>query len=448
MQKSNFYEQTFSVSQLNRSVKSLLETHFPLIWVEGEISNLSRPGSGHWYFTLKDQQAQISCAMFKRRNSLIKFKPEVGDHVKIRARVSLYEGRGDYQLITEHMEQAGFGILQKRFNELKDKLQSEGLFDQKGENDIPSFVSHLGVITSPTGAAIRDVLSVLNRRFPAMRVTVIPTPVQGDDAAGQISQAIQLADKQHYDALLVCRGGGSIEDLWAFNNEHLARTIAASTTPIICGIGHEVDFTIADFAANLRAPTPSAAAEMLSVSQEELISRLSHAEHRLGLAMQKHLSQNRATLLHLQKRLRHPREKVEQWYQALDQLETRMKRAMVQKCNNAKLRLSALSNQYQRASPLHKIERHQEQLTRLEQQLISAAHNHITAIKNRYQTAVAKLDIVSPMATISRGYSISSTLEKSIVRSVTDVSVGDDIHTLVSDGSFIATIKEVKNQKA
>src|SRR5690606_31569338 len=248
------------VSQLNRRAKQLLETHLPLLWVEGELSNVSQPSSGHWYFTLKDDQAQVRCAMFRNRNMLVRFKPQQGQQVLLRARVSLYEGRGDYQLIAEHMEEAGAGALQRAYEELKQKLAAEGLFSDDLKQPLPSLPRHIGVITSPTGAAIRDILHVLARRFPAIPVTVLPVAVQGKEAAPQIVKAIQLANRADlFDVLILARGGGSLEDLWPFNEEVVARAIHASKLPIVSAVGHEVDFTIADFVADLRAPTPSVA---------------------------------------------------------------------------------------------------------------------------------------------------------------------------------------------
>ena len=234
---------TYSVSELNKKVKSLLETQFPLIWVEGELSNLSQPSSGHWYFTIKDERAQIRCAMFRGRNSLVRFNPKNGDHVRLRTRVSLYEGRGDYQLIVEHMEDAGFGLLQRRFDELKEKLKGEGLFDEAFKKPVPAYPKHIGVVTSSTGAALRDVLHVLNRRCPAIPITVFPCAVQGESAPDEIISAIGYAqtfgpNNKQCDVIILCRGGGSIEDLWAFNSEQLARCIFATDTPIVLSLIH------------------------------------------------------------------------------------------------------------------------------------------------------------------------------------------------------------------
>src|SRR5690554_997535 len=284
-----------SVSQLNRRAKQLLETHLPLLWVEGELSNVSQPSSGHWYFTLKDAQAQVRCAMFRNRNQLVRFIPQQGQQVLIRARVSLYEGRGDYQLIAEHLEESGAGALQRAFDELKLKLAAEGLFEQSCKQPLPSLPRHIAVITSPTGAAVRDILSVLKRRFPAIPVTVIPVAVQGKEAAPQIVKAIEQANRSGlFDVLVVGRGGGSLEDLWPFNEEIVARAIFASALPVVSAVGHEVDFTIADFVADLRAATPTAAAELLAPVEHELRASISIGRTRLVQAAHRSIERRRA----------------------------------------------------------------------------------------------------------------------------------------------------------
>lgn len=279
-----------SVSQLNRASKDLLETYLPLLWVEGEVSNLAQPSSGHWYFTLKDARAQVRCAMFKNRNQLVRFCPEGGQKILVRARVSLYEGRGEYQLLIEHMEPTGFGDLQRQFELLKHKLQNEGLFAQEHKRALPAWPKRLGIVTSPTGAALQDILQVLQRRFPALPVLLLPVAVQGTGAAGQIAAAIRRANAEKLcDVLIVGRGGGSLEDLWAFNEEIVARAIYASDIPVVSAVGHEVDFTIADFTADMRAPTPSAAAELISPNQLEVAQKLDQLQRALLRHMQQHL---------------------------------------------------------------------------------------------------------------------------------------------------------------
>lgn len=436
-------QQTFSVYQLNRKVKSLLEVHFPLMWVEGEISNISRPGSGHWYFTLKDSQAQVNCAMFKRRNQQISFVPKAGDHIRVRARVSLYEGRGDYQLIIEHMEQAGFGLLQKRFNELKEKLLQEGLFDGEQKQTLPVQTQHLAVVTSPTGAAIRDVLSVLKRRFPAMPVTIISAPVQGDEAPQKLINALQIADRdEQFDVILLCRGGGSIEDLWAFNNEALARAIGQSSTPIVNAVGHEVDFTIADFVADLRAPTPSAAAEMLSPNREDIIERFLSYRSQLQRRIKSHINTKANTVHNLSRRLKHPRDKLDQWHQRLDQLEIRLSQAITKRNQNKRFYFETLSQRLSKVSPHLLIKQKHQHLQELEKHLQRNLHINVNEKKQHYHRVISQLDIVSPIATLKRGYSISLNADQKILRSVNDVKTGEVIKVKLGDGELTSTVQD------
>ncbi|MFP7724650.1 exodeoxyribonuclease VII large subunit, partial [Lysobacter sp. D1-1-M9] len=269
-------------SQLNTLARDLLEGAFPLVWVEAELGNLSRPASGHLYFTLKDARAQVRCAMFKPKSTWLKFAPREGLRVLARGRLTLYEARGDYQLVLDHMEEAGEGALRRAFEELKAKLAAEGLFAAERKRPLPKFASRIGLITSPSGAAVRDVLSVLARRFPLVQAEVLPVPVQGEAAAAQITRMLQrAAASNRFDVLVLARGGGSLEDLWAFNDEHLARAIAASTVPVVSAIGHETDFSLADFAADVRAPTPSVAAELLVPHRDDLLQRLRSLDARL-----------------------------------------------------------------------------------------------------------------------------------------------------------------------
>ncbi len=435
--------QTFTVSQLNRKVKDLLEVHLPLVWVEGEVSNLSRPSSGHWYFTLKDESAQVSCAMFKRRNTLVKFRPAIGDHLKVRAHVSLYEARGDYQLIVEHMEQAGFGLLQQRFEALKAKLLAEGLFDAMAKQAMPPQVRHLAVVTSPSGAAIRDVLSVLERRFPLLPVTIIPSPVQGEDAPTQLVQAIETADRHpDFDAILICRGGGSIEDLWAFNSEALARAIFACKTPVMCAVGHEVDFTIADFAADVRAPTPSAAAELLSPEQNELRGRLAALRSQLRLRVLSRLTTLCDRIHFLSKRLKHPRDRLEQWNQRLDNLELRLTRAMRHTTQEKYRRYMACAENFDRTSPRFYVTGQNVRLGELRHHLLRNMKLALKACQQKHRLLVAQLDIVSPVATIARGYSIARQQSGEILRSVDEVAVGEKIFTTLIDGEFVSRVED------
>ena len=387
-----------SISELNRRARELLEIHMPLLWVEGEISNFSQPSSGHWYFTLKDENAQVRCAMFRGRNQLVKFKPAAGDFVSARVRVSLYEGRGEFQLIVEHMEEAGFGLLQKRFEELKNKLQQEGLFDDIHKQELPEFCQRVAVITSATGAAIRDVLHVLERRFPLMEVQIIPTLVQGNEAIEQIAKAIELANRAPgIDVILLCRGGGSIEDLWAFNSERVARAIFASKRPLVSAVGHEVDFTSADWVDDLRAPTPSAAAELISQDAEDLLETFEGYQILCGNALARRLQKYREKIQYLARRVRHPGERLQQRAQQLDQLEIRLR---------------------------------------------NCKHSIIDKRQSMLQKLSGMLDVVSPLATLQRGYAIALNNNGKALTSVKQVKPGDKVQVRVHDGSFNTQVEK------
>jgi exodeoxyribonuclease VII large subunit len=350
----------YSVSRLNREVRALLEAGIGQIWVEGEISNLSRPGSGHWYFSLKDRTAQLRCAMFRARNSHAQFTPREGQLVLARGRVSLYEPRGDYQLLVELLEDAGLGALQRAFDELKARLAAEGLFAPERKRPLPACPRRIGVITSPTGAAIRDILHILARRFPAASVTIYGVPVQGVAAAPAIVAALELAcARADCDVLIIARGGGSLEDLWAFNDERVARAIHRAGIPIVTGIGHEIDFTIADFAADVRAPTPSGAAELVVPDAAAWLQRLVGLRGRFAAAMRRTLQGERARLTALRRRLdsSHPGSRLRAASQRLDELEGRLQFALQARLGSETTRLQALARALQAVSPLATLER-------------------------------------------------------------------------------------------
>ena len=376
--------QIFSVSQLNRSVRHLIETQLPLLWVEGEISNFARPASGHWYLTLKDDQAQVRCAMFRNTNQRVGFKPANGTQVLIRCRAGLYEGRGEYQLVIEHMEEAGFGALQRQFEQLKQQLAAEGLFDNQHKKPMPESVRHIGVITSATGAAVKDILSVLNRRFPAIKISIFPTAVQGAPAAAQIVDAISNANRHgQCDALIVGRGGGSLEDLWPFNEEIVARAIFASEIPIVSAVGHEVDFTIADFVADLRAPTPSAAAELLSPDGEDMLNQFEGFEILLGEAMVRKIRQLEQRTDYLQKRLQHPGRKLQEQAQHLDHLDIRLRRAIAGNMQQQASRMNSLQDKLVRQSP-------RQALTQRQQRITGSVKQMMRAVSQQLQTKQSK----------------------------------------------------------
>jgi len=435
--------QIFSVSQLNRSVRHMLETQLPMLWVEGEISNFARPGSGHWYLTLKDDQAQVRCAMFRNVNQRVRFQPSNGTQVLVRCRAGLFEGRGEYQLIIEHMEEAGFGALQRQFDQLKQKLSAEGLFDTEHKKPMPNSVSHIGVITSATGAAVRDILSVLNRRFPAIKVSIFPTAVQGAAAAPQIVEAIANANHQGLcDALIVGRGGGSLEDLWTFNEEIVARAIFASNIPIVSAVGHEVDFTIADFVADLRAPTPSAAAELLSPDGEEMFNQFTGLEILLKEALGRKIRQLEQRTDYLQKRLQHPGRKLQEQSKHLNHLRIRLERVIKNLLQQQRAHMESLQNQLVAESPRQGIGQRQKQVNQTIRQMMRAVSRQIERKQLKTDQAMHLLDTVSPLKTLGRGYSIIRDKNNAVINSVAAVSAGDNLKSQLADGEIFFSVTE------
>ncbi len=434
-----------TVSRLNAEVRAVLEGSFPLLWVEGEISNLARPSSGHWYFSLKDSGAQVRCAMFRQRNQLLRFKPQDGMHVVIRARVSLYEGRGEFQLIAEHMEEAGSGALQQAFEMLKLRLGKEGLFDAARKRRLPRLPRRIGVVTSPTGAAIRDVLTVLARRFPSIPVVIYPVPVQGNGAGEQIAAAIRRAgERGECDVLIVGRGGGSLEDLWAFNEEVVARAIHASPIPVVSAVGHEVDFTIADFVADMRAPTPSAAAELLSPDREEMRTQLLQQRLRLARSFQRRMLHHKQALDGLQKRLKHPGRRLQEIGQRLDELEQRLARAHHNLLRHAAARLAALHARLERHTPLHRVQAMQVRRQELQRRLRSGATQHLERLNRRLAQAAHALDTVSPLATLSRGYAIVTAADGSVLRAAKQAATGQQVQARLGQGRLLCRVEGVE----
>lgn len=436
-----------TVSQLNRRAKQLLETHLPLLWIEGELSNVSVPSSGHWYFTLKDDQAQVRCAMFRNRNMAVRFKPQQGQHVLVRARVSLYEGRGDYQIIAEHMEEAGAGALQRAFDELKLKLAREGLFDEHTKKALPPLPKHIAVITSPTGAAIRDILSVLGRRFPSIPVSVIPVAVQGKESAGQLVRAIELANRAGlFDIIVLARGGGSLEDLWSFNEEIVARAIYASSLPIVSAVGHEVDFSIADFVADMRAPTPSAAAELITPDGDEWLEKFIGYEVLLEEIIARKLQHLQQKLSWLRSRLRHPKQKLEQQAQRLDSMEMRLHNAIEKTLASYSNRLNTL---ILRQKPLHpelRLKQLQLRLQQLQLRLSQAQQASFTYQQQRFSEAVRMLNTLSPLNTLERGYALVTQLDgKKTITHSQQLQIGDKVKTQLAKGEFISVVEKISN---
>ncbi len=437
-------KQIFSVSQLNRRARQLLETHLSLLWVDGEVSNLSRPTSGHWYFTLKDDQAQIRCAMFRNRNQSVKFKLESGQQILIRGRVGLYENRGDYQLIAEHIEPAGLGELQRRFEQLKEKLAAQGLFDVTRKKELPPFPKHLGIITSPTGAALRDILHVLKRRFPLLPVTIYPCAVQGDTSATEIVAAVEKANQHsECDLLIVSRGGGSIEDLWSFNEEAVALTIAASRIPVICGVGHETDTTIADFVADARAPTPSAAAELASPDGDNLLQDLQSYENWFNQRAKLALANANQQLSGLRKRLRQPSDIINTHSQHLDHLQIRLHKAMEHCLRNLETRLQRIWAQHQAQNPQLRLTKLALQLDYLKERLAGAMENRLAVKHQEMSATIALLQAVSPLNTLERGYAIVQNQQGQVISHIADSSTNDSVAVTLSDGVLHCLVERI-----
>ncbi|MFW1058270.1 exodeoxyribonuclease VII large subunit [Vibrio parahaemolyticus] len=433
----------FTVSRLNAEVRLLLENEMGIVWLVGEISNFSAPVSGHWYLTLKDSRAQVKCAMFRGNNRRVTFKPANGNQVLVKARLSLYEPRGDYQLIIESMQPEGDGRLQQEFEELKMKLAAEGLFAQTNKLPLPEHPKRVGVITSKTGAALYDILDVLKRRDPSLPVVIYPTMVQGDDAAIQIAQAIGRANSRNEcDVLIVGRGGGSLEDLWCFNNEILARTIAASQIPIISAVGHEVDMTIADFVADVRAPTPSAAAELVSRDNSHKDQSLVAKQHKLASAMRYYLAQKKqqsAQLLHRLER-QHPSYQLQRQSQQLDELDMRLRRAMQRFIDTRQQAVERKHHRLQLNSPVKHLAQQKSRLERIEHKLLDAMDRKLLTMRHQLAIAAEKLDTVSPLATLKRGYSITQTDQGKVVTSADDVKTGDLLVTRLANGEIHSTV--------
>lgn len=435
----------FTVSRLNSEVRLLLENEMGIVWLVGEISNFSAPVSGHWYFTLKDSRAQVKCAMFRGNNRRVTFKPQNGNQVLVKARLSLYEPRGDYQLIIENMQPEGDGRLQQEFDELKMKLAAEGLFAQSSKQPLPENPTRVGVITSKTGAALHDILDVLKRRDPTLPIVIYPSIVQGDTAAISIAQAIGRAnERKECDVLIVGRGGGSLEDLWCFNNEILARTIAASQIPIVSAVGHEVDVTIADFVADMRAPTPSAAAELVSRDNNHKVLSLKQKRQHLRQAMLQYLTDHKSSLNMLERKLerKHPSYQLQQQSQRLDELEQRLRVAMNQRLSGNSRTMVNLDHRLALHNPQRKLNQLQSQLSSSKAKLFDAMDRQLLLSRHQLALAAEKLDTVSPLATLKRGYSITQLENGDVVTDANKIKTGDVLITRLADGNIRSTVSD------
>lgn len=438
--------EVFTISRLNREARALLERGLGSVWLEGEVSNLSRPGSGHWYFSLKDESAQVRCAMFRQRNLLVRFPVRDGAQVLARGRVSLYEARGEFQVVVEHLEEAGEGVLRRRFEALKQKLLAEGLFDARHKQPLPQLPRRIGVITSPTGAAIRDILHVLGRRFPAIPVLVYPVAVQGEAAPREIEQALRLAgERRDCDVLILARGGGSLEDLWAFNDEAVARAVFACPIPIVSGVGHEVDFTIADFVADERAPTPSGAAERVVPDRAEWLRSLAATAQRLSLAVRRRLGDHRQALETRAQRLArvHPGRVLRERAQRLDELEGRLRLASQRRLQQAAGRLEAAGALLLRASPALRIAAARLRLDAAGRGLSRGVRGQVAEQRRRVELAARALHAVSPLATLDRGYAIVTGPDGKALLDAEILGRGDRVTARLARGRFTAAVLEV-----
>ena len=482
-------QDVYPVSRLVREARAVLDGSFPLLWVEGEISNLAMPSSGHIYFTLKDEAAQVRCAMFRNRNQYLRFTPENGMQVLLRVRVTLYEGRGEFQLIAEHMEEAGSGALQRAYEALKQRLGQEGLFAESHKKALPTLPNTIGIISSPDGAAVHDILSVLQRRFPAVDVILYPVTVQGEASARQLTQAVMLADaRQECDVLIIGRGGGSLEDLWSFNDEKLARAIFQCRLPIVSAVGHEVDFTISDFVADVRAATPSAAAELVVPDAQQLwrhvqtimqrltshihqflhnesrhiqhlqrrlpqpkrqlnqqIQQLVQQQQRLQLAWQRHWSNRQQQLDYLATRLKHPQARIDQQKNHVGGLLHRLKQAFFHQQQRAKQRLDIVQQRLYQQLPAKQVQQQNTQLRGLSRQLQQLMRMRLEQARQRLAQPVRTLAAVSPLNTLERGYSITTKAESAeVISDANSVRQGEQIIVRLHQGQLQCEVTQIK----
>ncbi|MBT9591119.1 MAG: exodeoxyribonuclease VII large subunit [Thiobacillus sp.] len=429
-----------TVSELNRMARRALESQLPLLWVEGEVSNFVRAASGHWYFSLKDASAQVRCVMFRGRNQFSDFTPANGDHVEIRALPSLYEARGEFQLGAESIRRAGAGRLYEAFLKLKARLEAEGLFDPLGKRALPRFPRCIGIVTSPQAAALHDILTALARRMPGLPVILYPTPVQGAGAGALIAAAIRAAgERAECDVLLICRGGGSLEDLWAFNDEAVVRAIAASPMPVVSGVGHETDFTLADFAADLRAPTPTAAAELVSPVREELLQHVERLARQLHHQFARKQQNETQRLDYLSRRLVHPAEQLRRQQLELGQWTQRLHNATRTRLTRERLHLAQLSQRL--VTPLHVVHREQQRLDALTARAQRAVQSGLVQRQLNLARFDSSLGHLSPEGVLARGYSIVQLENGKLVQDAAQLKAGDSIGIRLHRGQARATIK-------
>ena len=438
-------EDIYTITRLNHEVRQLLEEVFPVVWVEGEISNLAKPASGHFYFTLKDDNAQVRCAFFKNRHANLSFDLDNGLKVLAKANVGLYEGRGEYQLIIEQIEPAGAGALQIAFDALKQKLATEGLFDEKHKKVLPIYPKTIGIITSATGAAIRDILSILKRRYPLGNLVIYPVPVQGEDAAATIAKKIKVAEKRNEcDLFILTRGGGSLEDLWAFNEEIVARAIFDINTPIISGIGHEIDFTIADFVVDLRAATPSAAAELATPDINEVIQKLSNREKQL-IRFQKQIIENFKNYVEIFfRKLPQPSQKLFELIQRTDEYSMRLKYNIEKKMTSERIMLTEINNNLEKLNPIQVIIKQLDYIKNLNTRFNGAVALYFEKTKNKILRIDDILKSISPISTLDRGYAIVTDRKtKKIIKNANHLKIGKKIHVKLANSEIDSTVDKI-----
>ena len=446
---SEVERRVFTVSELTARLKAAIEEAFPAVWVEGEISNLRTPGSGHAYFTLKDEGAQLSAVLFRGRGRRVRFDLEDGMQVLAFGGLDVYAARGQYQLVVEMMEPKGLGALQLAFEQLKRKLEAEGLFDEGRKRPLPAFPRVIGVVTSPTGAAIRDILNIIGRRFGDLSILIAPVRVQGDEAPGEIIKALEnLQTVQDLDVIIVGRGGGSIEDLWAFNDEGVARAIAACRVPVISAVGHETDFTIADFVADLRAPTPSGAAELVVREKLVVVETLADLYARLKQAVTSEVAAYRERVEFLSRRrvLTDPARALRDLHRRLDELQGRLRLGLRSSQRQIRHRVALATGALRSRNPLARIAGGAALLGQLRGRLIASAAHSMKASRSRFAETVGRLESLSPLGVLARGYSLARLPSGAVVRSAGQVAVGDPLEILLYQGALGARVTDVKER--
>ncbi len=431
------------VSELTKKVRFILENELNTVWLTGEISNFISAGSGHWYLSLKDDKSQVKCAMFKGSNRRVRVKPTNGQQVLVRAKVSLYEPRGDFQLIIEQMEDAGEGILRQKYQQLKNRLSALGIFDLQYKKTIPQHINCVGLVTSPTGAAVNDILSVLKRRNPHIKAIIYPALVQGELAQATICKALKTANsRKECDAIILSRGGGSLEDLWPFNEESVVSAIHQSIIPVISAVGHEIDTTLSDYAADLRAATPSAAAELISIDSEDLSQQIRQLQRRLHQSLQKKIQGANIQCNHIKHRLEqvHPEQQLHMQQQKSDELNLRLSKAIRHKLQQSSYQPAQLKHRLEHTSPIKEIIRNQQEITKKTQRLSLAIDNMFQHKNKLFINQIEQLHLVSPLATLARGYSIIRDTDNQLISSVKQVSSTKELKLQVKDGVIKARV--------